>query len=166
MTIKGTFTPMADHLRSEYGTSDLLTVDQIKAGIDGLHAQNYLTAGQTLSYPADSPTKALVGIDADFWNESFLGKTITISFDAKWSGYKNGRIGIEYAYTDKSNVPRYYGSWLYPNTEQGSQHVATTFVIGTEEANDLEEYHMYAQTNADAKVEITNPKVVINPMGG
>lgn len=41
--LKDTFTPMADHLRNEYGVTDMLTVDQIKAGIDGLCANNLLS---------------------------------------------------------------------------------------------------------------------------
>lgn len=167
MTIKNTFTSMADHLRSEYGTPDLLTVDQIKSGINGLHTHNYLDAGQSLSFAKDGEMKPLSGIDAETWDKKFLGKTITISFDAKWSGIGIGnRMGIEYAYIDKTGQDHYYGAWITPNQTQGTQHFAQTFTIDTIGSDSLTEYHMYAQVGASAKVEITNPKIVINPMGG
>lgn len=77
MTIKDTFTPMADHLRAEYGVDGLLTTEQLKAGINGLHVQNLLDEGQSYDSAVGSGWKDLTGLRNHF---SLLpGKTITIS---------------------------------------------------------------------------------------
>lgn len=163
MTIKDIFTPMADHLRSEYGTSDLLTVDQIKKGIDGLYVKNFLDVGQ--SYISDSPNlKALTGISVDVWNKDLQKRWIMISFDVKWSKATSGRVGIEYSYNDPNGNQHFPGCWVNINTAEGQAHPTAYIYVDSKVAGSFVEYHMYNQLNDGAHVEITNPKIVINPM--
>lgn len=165
MSVKDRYTAIADALRNQYGTTDKYKLADMPKMINGLEIHNFLDADESLNWPGDGVNKPIKSLSVDTWNKSFLGKTITISFDATWSGFKTGRIGIEYAYQDKNGSQHYYGSWFVPASEEGSKHCATTLLIDTIGTTSFEEQHMYNQCDA-AVVKITNPKIVVNPMGG
>lgn len=176
MSVKDTFTPIADHLRSEYGTGNLLTVDQIKNGINGLHTrsliadvpeltQNNLESGGL--YPIDNP-------DLSTWN-SLRGKTLTMSFDISYDGYQNmpsiaNRIGFEYGVTFEGDNGQYdinMGAWLYPKEISGTAHVFENWTIPDQQIVLVtHERSAYNQLNKEATFKITNIKMVVNPMGG
>lgn len=164
MTINSELSNLASGFRKLYGNYDRYSIDDMTRAISGLSIKNYLDPGQSssvLNY------KNLTGITEAIWNQNFLGKTITISFDVTWSNYKGGRLGIEYAYIDKDNQPHYYGSWYTPITPSGSIHVFTDLAIDSSgiNTNGFTEKGMYIQANDDIVAKITNPKIVINPVG-
>lgn len=167
MTIKDTFTPMADHLRSEYGVDGLLTTEQIKAGIGGLHVQNLLDEGQSYDSSVDTAGwKSLIGLN----NKLALlpGKTITISFDVTWSGYDPGkqRFGIEYGLKFKNDPEVWAGAFYWPASTSGSAHVAKSFSLHQDTITGYDEGNLYVPNITGYITKITNPKIVINPMGG
>lgn len=165
MTIKDTFTPMADHLRSEYGVDGLLTTEQLKTGINGLHVQNLLDEGQSYDSAVGSGWKDLTGLRNHF---SLLpGKTITISFDTTWQGLdpsENRRIGIEYGINFKNSSTIWTGCWITPTTPNGSAHVAANFKMHQDIVTGYQEGGFSAMIKKGATVKINNPKIVINPM--
>lgn len=173
MTFANTFTPMADHLRSEYGVIDKLTTKQLKAGINGLHAHNYLTEDLTVDNTMTTVNGSwyvLDKISIDEWNK-LSGKTVTVAFDIAWSRYQptsniNNRIGIEYAVTHKDGSVDWVGAWSYPKEPSGSMHVSTSTKLYSGDVVSLDEGNFYNQVNSECTFKATNLKLVENPMGG
>ena len=168
MTIKDTFTSMADHLRSEYGVDGLLTTDQIKAGIGGLHVQNLLDEGQSYNKNVDARPKPVSGLTVEKWNKELLGKTITISCDVEFSGFahdnkQQNRFGFEIVVSSKDGIYNNYGVWSWPSSVSGKQHLVHTYTIDKKEIISVNA-NLYDQINS-AALKITNLKMVINPMG-
>lgn len=167
MSVSDITKPLADHLRAEYGVSDLLTAKQIKAGVGGLHADNLLDEGQFYDSTVDQQRwKMLTGFQDKF--ASILGKTITLSFDVTWSGYdpsKGERLGMEYGLKFKSTPEIWVGLFMYPKTSSGSQHTTVDYYIPQDTITGYDEGELYALADP-AMTKITNPKIVINPMGG
>lgn len=172
MTFANTFTPMADHLRAEYGITDKLTTSQLKLGINGLHAHNYVADG--LSFDSTNVKsgewKAIQGITIDSWN-ALSGKTVGISMDVTWSNYKtvnnqSNRLGFEYGIHYSKSATEWVGLWLGPTTESGSKHCVTIMKLPNDTATSWEEGFFYNQVNSDCKFTVTNIKIVENPMGG
>lgn len=176
--LKDTFTPMADHLRNEYGVTDMLTVDQIKAGIDGLCANNLLSDTPDLDQNSlKSGNENAVNInnfDLATWN-SFRGKTVTMSFDISYSNYHqdtmlNNRIGFEYGITFNVNGKQSdanKGVWFSPTEASGSKHVSQSWLIFDYPIVRVEnERSFYNQLSKEVKFKITNTRFTVNPMGG
>lgn len=172
MTFVDTFTPMADHLRSEYGITDKLTTSQLKLGINGLHVHNYLTEKLSVDNTMtaqNSGSYALDKITIDQWTK-LLGKTVTVSFDITWSNYQptenvGNRIGVEYMVIHKDNSIDFVSAWLYPTESSGSIHVSENVKLHSSEVASLDEGNFYNQTNSECTFKATNLKIVENPMG-
>lgn len=172
MTFVDTFTPMADHLRSEYGITDKLTTSQLKFGINGLHVHNYVTDGLTFDSTSvkTGEWKAIQGITIDSWN-ALSGKTVAISMDVTWSNYKavnnqSNRLGFEYGVHYSKSATKWVGLWLNPPTESGTKHCVSIMKLPNDTATSWEEGFFYNQVNSDCKFKVTNIKIVENPMGG
>lgn len=174
MTIKDTFTPMADHLRNEYGVDGLLTTDQIKSGIDGLHVHNYLDAGQvfekTIVKSGDWLNQSLTGLTVDIWNKEIAGKTVTISADAEWSGYVPGAPGdrcfVEAQTTLTDGTQRWNGVYFTPTTASGKKHISATWAIDKLAATKIDDVVAYDELNTGSHLKLSNIKFVVNPMVG
>lgn len=173
MKIKDTFTPIADHLRAEYGVDGLLTTKQIKAGIGGLHiSSNRLKAGLVLTdkeVPANHGYYLGVTQPGD-WN-AFQGKIVACSFDITWSGYKtvagkNNRIGFEHIIYFKDGSKTVVPAWAFPDTENNSVHVYSNTAIPQKGIAQIGEGSFYNQLNPECTFKATNLKLVENPMGG
>lgn len=175
MNSKDTFVQMADHLRNEYGASDLLTVDQIKTGISGLHVQNLLAGTpeltqDNLKYNGNYPINNL---DLPTWN-NLRGKTLTMSFDISYNNYQwspnyNNRIGFEYGITFQNSNGQYdinMGVWFNPEEISGTTHLFKSWTIPDQQIVLVtHERSFYNQLNKEATFKITNTKMVVNPIG-
>lgn len=173
MTFAETFTPMAEHLRSEYGITDKLTTNQLKAGINGLHAHNYLSEGLSVDNTMTTVNGSwyvLNKISIDEWKK-LSGKTVTVSFDITWSNYQptenvGNRIGVEYMVIYKDSSIDFVGAWIYPTESSGSIHVSKNVKLHSGEVASLDEGNFYKQTNSECTFKATNLKIVENLMGG
>lgn len=166
MTVKDIFTSMADHLRSEYGTNDLLTTNQIKDGLNGLHVTNLIDDGQSYDSTVDKVGfKPITGFQK--YANLIPGKYISVSCDIEWSGYdpsKGERIGIEYGIKFKNSSEIWLGVFYYPKTSNGSNHIVGGKLLSQDTITGYDEGNFYSIDSGVCK--ITNPKIVINPMGG
>ena len=141
MTLKDTFISMADHLRSEYGTNDLLTTNQIKDGLNGLHVTNLINDGQFYDSTVDKVDwEPITGFQK--YANLIPGKYISVSCDIEWSGYDPN----------------------YPKTSNGSNHIVGGKLLPQDTITGYDEGNFYPIYSGVCK--ITNPKIVINPMGG
>lgn len=167
MTIKDTFTSMADHLRSEYGVDGLLTTEQLNTGINGLHVHNLFDEGQSYTKNVDDRPKPVSGLTVEKWNKELLGKTITISCDVEYSGFahddkQQNRFGFEIGTENKHHIFYSYGVWLWPSSSNGKSHLSKTYKIDEQEITSISA-NLYDQING-TELKITNLKFVINPM--
>lgn len=166
MTVKDTFTSMADHLRSEYGTNGLLTANQIKDGLNGLHVTNLIDDGQSYDSTVDKVAwKPITGFQK--YANLIPGKYISVSCDIEWSGYdpSNGeRIGIEYGIKFNNHSEFWLGVFYYPKTSNGSKHIVSGGLLPQDTITGYDEGNFYSISSGVCK--ITNAKIVINPMGG
>lgn len=174
MTFADTFSPMADHLRAEYGITDKLTTNQLKLGINGLHVHNYLTDDQVIDQtivPTGGCKVLNEQIKASDW-EKLLGKTVNLSMDITWSNYHydaglNNRIGYEFGiYYEQQNAD-WVNCWLLPHEESGTKHISNTFKLQDKASiKSIEEGSFFNQVNQECTFKATNLKIVENPMGG
>jgi hypothetical protein len=166
MTVKDTFTSMADHLRSEYGINDLLTTNQIKDGFNGLHVTNLIDDGQSYDSTVDKVGwKPITGFQK--YANLIPGKYISVSCDIEWSGYdpsKGERIGIEYGIKFKNSPEFWLEVFCYPKTSNGSNHIVGGGLLPQDIITGYDEGNFYSIDSGVCK--ITNPKIFINPMGG
>ena len=167
MKPKDTFVQIADHLRNEYGVSNLLTIDQIKTGIDGLHVRNLLDEGQSYNKNIDARPKPVLGLTVEKWNQNLLGKTITISCDVEYSGFahddkQQNRFGFEIGTGNKNHIFHNYGVWSWPSSSNGKSHLSKTYKIDEQEITSIAA-NIYDQING-TELKITNLKFVINPI--
>lgn len=169
MSLNDKLTAIATALRSQYGSTDKLSLDDMTKGIDGLNVHNYLNEGRTFdSKTSKDQTLALPEVTTDVWNK-LTGKTVTFSFDLTWSGYhsiegKETRIGIEFGLKYQNIDEQWVGSWYYPKETDGSTHVSFTTLLPEGTITDYEEGNFFNQLNSDCVVKATNMKIVVNPM--
>ena len=174
MTFADTFSPMADHLRAEYGITDKLTTNQLKLGINGLHVHNYLTDDQVIDQtivPTGGNKVLNEQIKASDW-EKLLGKTVNLSMDITWSNYHydaslNNRIGYEFGIYYEQQNAEWVNCWLLPHEESGTKHISNTFKLQDKASiKYIEEGSFFNQVNQECTFKATNLKIVENPMGG
>lgn len=170
-TINEALTPLANGFRNLYGTTDKYSADDMTKLLSNASIHNYLDDGQKLIAGTDSDMVRLTGITKDIWNASLVGKSVTLSFNAKWSEFKKdsnyrNRFGFEYCVQNIDNSYHYYGVWIWPNSESGNQLVTTTWKINDQSITNINSGYLYNQINPNSHIEITNPKIVINPLGG
>lgn len=134
MNVSEKLTTLASALRTQYGSDDKYTLDDMVKGIGGLKVQNLVDLGQSYDTSADKQDwKKVTGLDIDGWNK-LIGKTITMSFNLEWSNYKPvtnsfNRIGMEWGLKHESHTETWAGAWCYPQTLDGKEHVASTITI-------------------------------------
>lgn len=170
MSLNDTMTNIANAIRNQYGTTDKYHLADMPTLIDNLEVKNLLEAGQTFDSTVDtSNSKVINGITLDVCN-SLIGKSVTISFDVEWEGWKTNtcqnRVGMEWGFYAEDQTATWANAWVYPNAESGKQHVAATTYIQNKTITGISEGSFFNQINPDAKVKATNLKVVLNPMGG
>lgn len=172
MTIKDTFTPMADQLRKEYGVGYLLSTDQVKFGINGLSIKNYFEDVKPFeaTFKNGWIRQDIADITLDTWNNNFLGKVMTISFDATWSGYQPGAAGdrffLEFHTTDVNNKQYWFGLYHTPDNKASDNiHLYSSFYAPPYKLKAIECY-IYDELNTGSVLKLDNFKLVINPMGG
>ena len=171
MIVSETYSAIGDAIRKQYGTIDKYKLGDMPKMIDSLEIHNFLDEGQSLEAGVDSNMKSLSGITMDVWNKYLLGQTVVLSFDVEWSNYKEdakyrNRFGFEILTQAEDGSWHYNGVWLSPHTESGKQHVTTTWKIFDKKISALTSSYLYNQVNDNTKLKITNPKFVINPLGG
>lgn len=170
-TINEALTPLGDGFRNLYGISDKLSAKDMAKLLSGLQIHNLLDDGQYFdTTKGDSNYKILNGLDLATW-QKYVGKTLLISFDVNWSGYKNdssknNRTGIEYGIKFKNSPEVWFGAWLYPDSPSGSKHIYTFYNLPNDEVTEIEEGSYFNQVNDEAVIKATNFKVVVNPLGG
>lgn len=171
MTVSETYTAIGDAIRRQYGATDKYKLGDIPKMIDYLEVRNLLDDGQYYdTTKGDSGDKILNGLDLATC-QKYVGKTLLISFDVNWSGYKNdslrnNRTGIEYGIKFKNSPEIWFSAWLYPDSPSGSKHIYTLYNFPNDEVTGIEEGKYYNQLNGEAVVKATNLKIVENPMGG
>lgn len=171
MTVSETYTAIGDAIRRQYGTNDKYSLLDMPKMIDYLEVQNLLDDGQYFdTTKGDSNYKSLNGLDLATW-QKYVGKTLLISFDVNWSGYKNeslrsNRTGIEYGIKFKNSPELWFGAWLHPDSPSGSKHIYTFYTLPNDEVIEIEEGNYFNQLNDEAVVKATNLKIVVNPLGG
>lgn len=170
-TINEALTPLGDGFRNLYGISDKLSAKDMAKLLSVLQIHNLLDDGQYFdTTKGDSNYKILNGLDLATW-QKYVGKTLLISFDVNWSGYKNdssknNRTGIEYGIKFKNSPEVWFGAWLYPDSPSGSKHIYTSYNLPNDEVTEIEEGSYFDQVNDEAVIKATNFKVVVNPLGG
>lgn len=171
MTVSETFTAIGDAIRRQYGTTDKYKLGDMSKMIDSLQIHNLLDDGQYYdTTKGDRGDKILNGLDlATFQKQA--GKTLALSFDITWSGYKNysvinNRTGMEYGIRFKNSPEIWLSAWLYPNSPSGSTHIYTFYNFPNDEVTGIEEGCYFNQVNSDAVVKATNFKIVVDPLGG
>lgn len=171
MTATDILTNLGNALRDQYGTTDKYSLSDMVKMINGLEIHNLLDDGQYYdTTKGDSGDKILNGLDLATCKK-YVGKTLLISFDVNWSGYKNysrinNRTGIEYGIKLKNSPELWLSGWLYPDSPSGSKHIYTFYNIPNDEITDIEEGKYYNQLNGEAVVKATNIKIVVDPLGG
>ena len=171
MNVSEKLTTLASALRTQYGSDDKYTIDDMVKGIGGLKVQNLVDPGQSYDTSVDKQSwKLVTGLDTDGWNK-LIGKTITISFDLKWSNYKpytnsNNRIGMEWALKYESHEETWENDWYYPQASDGKEHVVNTATIPNDKIVSVDGGSFYNQVNPECTVKATNFKIVVNPMDG
>ena len=170
-TINEALTSLGDGFRNLYGISDKLSVKDMAKLLSGLQINNLLDDGQCFdTTKGDNEYKFLNGLDIATF-QKYVGKTILISFDINWSGYKkssteSNRTGIEYGIKFKNSPELWSGAWLYPDSSSGTKHVCAFYKLPNDEVTGIEEGFYFNEVNNDAMVKATNFKIVVNPLGG
>lgn len=95
MTINEAPTPLGDGFRNLYGTTDKYSAADMTALIKNVTVPNLLDENQIFT-----SSKKVRGLTVDKLN-SIAGKTIVLSFDITWEGYRldyntQNRIGMEW----------------------------------------------------------------------
>ena len=168
-TINEALTPLADGFRNLYGTTDKYSIVEMDKLLSGLQIHNLLDDGQYFdTTKGDSNYKVLNGLDLATW-QKYVGRTLLISFDVNWSGYKNdssinNRTGIEYGIKFKNSPELWFSAWLYPDSPSGSKHIYTFYTLLNDEVTEIEEGNYFNQLNGEAVVKATNLKIVVNPL--
>lgn len=170
MNVSEKLTTLASALRTQYGTDDKYTLDDMVKGIGGLKVQNLVDPGQSYDTSVDKQDwKLVTGLDIDGWNK-LSGKTITVSFDLEWANYKpvaggNNRIGMEWGLKYDSQKELWANCWYLPQASDGKDHATNTFTIPDDIAVVVEGGSFYNQVNPECTFMATNFKIVVNPMG-
>ena len=170
MIVSETYTAIGDAIRRQYGTTGKYSLGDMPKMIDSLRVNNLLTEGQFYDSLTDASDKGLKGLYLSDW-QKLSGKTLLVSFDITWSGYKpvqgiGNRTGIEYGIKFKNSPTLWFGAWLYPESSSGNKHIFTYYTLPNDEVTEVEEGEYYNQFNSDAVVKATNFKIVVNPLGG
>ena len=171
MNVSEKLTTLASALRTQYGTDDKYTIDDMVKGISGLKVQNLVDPGQSYDTSVDKQSWKLVnGLDIDGWNK-LIGKAITISFDLEWSNYKpdtkvKNRIGMEWELKHESHEETWANAWYCPQTSDGKEHVVNTITILNDKIVGIGSKGFFNQVNPECTFKATNFKIVVNPMDG
>lgn len=172
MTAIYKLTNLGNVLRDQYGTTDKYSLSDMAKMISGLEIHNFLDDGQKLVSTSGKPLYAvpLTGLTTEIWNKYLVSQNVTLSCDIKWSGFKKdakqGRLGFEICTQVQDNSYHYNGVWHWLNSDSGEEHISTTWRLNDQSIISIDSAYIYNQINADATVEITNLKIVINPLGG
>lgn len=167
MCVSEKLTAIADALRAQYGSEEKYNLEDMAKGISDLQIPNLLVPGQVFDTSVNKGNYiGIHGLNQDGWNR-LNGKTVTVSFDIEWPGYKpdpnlNNRAGLEWIF-NTSNSRSTCGCWLYPTTTSGKEHVSKTFTVPDNKIIHIDEGSFYYQMRATAKA--TNIKIVVNPIG-
>ena len=172
MTATDRLTNLGNALRDQYGTTDKYSLSDMAKMINGLEIHNFLDDSQKLVSTSGkySDSVPLTGLTSEIWNKYLVSQNVTLSCDIKWSGFKKddkqGRLGFEICTQVQDNSYHYNGVWYWVTSDSGEEHISTTWRINDQSIISISSASIYNHINADAKVEITNPKFVINPLGG
>ena len=171
MNVSEKLTTLASALRTQYGSDDKYTLDDMVKGIGGLKVQNLVDPGQSYDTSVDKQSwKLVTGLDIDGWNK-LIGKTITMSFDLEWSNYKpvansSNRIGMEWGLKHEIHAEAWAGAWYYPQTPDGKEHVANTITIPNDKIVGIDSEDFFNQVNPECAFKATNFKIVVDSTEG
>lgn len=171
MPLKDKMTALANGFRKAYDTDIKLSLDQMIQGVSNLNPPNLVS---DVSYDSTVDTKGLKklnGLTVDVINSNLLGKTVTISCDVDYSGFKieqgiNNRFGIEYGLEFNGASEVWLSAWMTHIQDAGTAHLVKTYVLPSVKCTGINEGYIYDQTSKDAKIKISNVKIFVNPMGG
>lgn len=131
-----------------------------------LHAGNSFEA----TYDTQWISKSLTGPSVDDWNKYLVGKVVTFSCDAEWTGYKSGSPGdrflFEFTTTDINNQSHWNGLYFTPTTANGKQHLVSTSVIANNSIKSIDSAVFWDELNPGCYLKVTNIKMTVNPLGG
>lgn len=163
-TINEALTPLGDGFRKLYGTTDKYSFAEMTALIKNVTVPNLLDENQIFT-----STKTVRGLTVDKFN-SLAGKTIVLSFDITWEGYRldyktQNRIGMEWDAKLNNGKDLWVGTWFKPTKESGTEHVVDINKLPTDEVVALYESTFYVNANVTS-VRATNVKAIVLPLGG
>ena len=163
-TINEALTPLGDGFRKLYGTTDKYSFAEMTALIKNVTVPNLLDENQIFT-----STKTVRGLTVDKFN-SIAGKTIVLSFDITWEGYRldyntQNRIGMEWDAKLNNGKDLWLGAWFKPTKESGTEHVVDINKLPTDEVVALHESTFYVNANVTS-VRATNVKAIVLPLGG
>lgn len=171
MTVSETYTAIGDAIRRQYGTTDKYSLGDMPKMIDYLEVRNFL-AGNSFeaTFQKDWICKDLTGPDIDTWNKYIAGKTVTVSCDAEWTGYKSGARGDRFFFESKTTTTdgqlHWTGLYFTPTIKEGKKHITGTVKVSDLPVKSINSIKFWDELNEGSHLKVTNIKMTINPVGG